>query len=114
VLPSKKDGPKPIIARFYCWEIRALVFKMKKEFAPKEMAMDGRRQGNNNQQRPRYLYQIFDDLTRANFLKMKALGDDQRVEQCWAVNGQLRFKLVNSQEIKKVFSVFDPIDEILK
>jgi hypothetical protein len=119
VLPSKKDGPKPIIARFYCREIRALVFKLKKEFAPKEVAQaaqaghDGRRPGQQTS-RPRYLYQIFDDLTRANFLKMKAIGDDQRVEQCWAVNGQLRFKLVDCQEIKRVFSVYDTIDEILK
>jgi predicted nuclease with TOPRIM domain len=38
ILPTKKNGPKPIIARFYCREIRALVFKLRKEFAPKEPA----------------------------------------------------------------------------
>jgi hypothetical protein len=60
------------------------------------------------------MYQIYDDLTRANFSKMRAISDDSRVDQCWAVNGQLRFKLVNSQVIQKVFSIFDSIEDIIK
>jgi hypothetical protein len=115
ILPSKKEGPKPVIARFYCREIRALVFKLKKEFAPREeSAATTRRQGNEQRPRPRYMFQIFDDLTRANFAKMRAISDDSRVDQCWAVNGQLRYRLVDSQEIKKVYSIFDSIEDILK
>jgi regulator of replication initiation timing len=117
ILPTKKDGAKPIIARFYCREIRALIFKLKKEFAPKEdnaATMTTRRQGSDQRPRARFLYQVFDDLTRANFSKMRAISDDSRVDQCWAVNGQLRFKLVNSQEVKKVTSIYDSIEEILQ
>ena len=54
-----------------------------------------------------------DDLTRTNFLKMKAIGDDKRVHQCWANNGQLKFKLVDSTQVRKVFNVFDSIDQIV-
>jgi hypothetical protein len=117
ILPSKKEGPKPVIARFFCREIRALIFKLKKEFAPKEEnpAITTRRQGSSEQrQRPRYQFQIFDDLTRANFAKMRAISDDSRVDQCWAVNGQLRFRLVDSQEIRKVSSIYDSIEDIIK
>jgi dGTP triphosphohydrolase len=114
ILPSKKDGPKPIIARFYCREIRALIFKLRKEFAPKEEKTPATRSQGNERPRPRYMHQIYDDLTRANFSKMRAISDDSRVDQCWAVNGQLRFKLVNSQEIRKVYSIFDSIEDIIK
>jgi dGTP triphosphohydrolase len=115
ILPTKKDGAKPIIARFYCREIRALIFKLKKEFAPKEESgAVTRRQGGDQRMKTRFMYQIFDDLTRANFSKMRAIGDDSRVDQCWAVNGQLRFRLVDSNEIRKVSSIFDSIEDILK
>ena len=54
-----------------------------------------------------------DDLTRTNFLKMKAIGDDKRVHQCWATIGQLKFRLVDSEQVRKVHNVFDTIDQIL-
>jgi hypothetical protein len=114
ILPYKKSGPKPIIARFYCRETRALVFKLKKEFAPKETTPTTRSQGNDRGQRTRFLYQIYDDLTRANFSKMRAIGDDNRVDQCWAVNGQLKFRLKDSQVIMKVSSIYDSIEDILR
>jgi hypothetical protein len=44
---------------------------------------------------------------------MKAIGADKRVQSCWSFNGQLRYKLVNETEIRKVVSVFDGIDTIL-
>jgi hypothetical protein len=115
ILPSKKDGPKPIIARFYCREIRALIFRLKKQYAPRSAPNESRRRGDApaTSTPGRLLYQIFDDLTKTNFIKMKTIGDDTRVEQCWAANGQLKFKLVGSQQIKKVISVFDSIDHII-
>jgi hypothetical protein len=116
ILPSKRDGPKPIIARFYCREIRALVFKLKKQYAPRAPATETRNTRNGSQSSPspgKLLYQIFDDLTKTNFLKMKAIGDDNRVEQCWAANGQLKFKLVGNQQVRRVISVFDSIDKII-
>jgi hypothetical protein len=45
---------------------------------------------------------------------MKKIGDDSRVEQCWAANGQLKFKLTGSQQIRRVVSVFDSIEHIIE
>ena len=59
----------------------------------------------------RLRYQMYDDLTKTNFKKMKAIGDDKRVDQCWSTNGQLKFKLVGSPTVKTVKSVFDSIDD---
>jgi hypothetical protein len=114
ILPTKKQGPKPIIARFYCREIRALVFKIRKEFAPKETAPATRSQGNDERPKTRYLYQVYDDLTRANFHKMRAISNDDRVDQCWAVNGQLKLRLKDSQEIIRVNSIYDSLEDILR
>jgi hypothetical protein len=115
ILPSRKDGPKPIIARFFCREIRAIIFKLKKQYAPRAEATEQRRRGDapSPPQQGRLLYQVFDDLTKTNFIQMKKIGDDDRVEQCWAANGQLRFKLVGNPQIRRVTSVFDSIDHII-
>ena len=115
ILPAKDNVVKSIIARFYCRDMRALCFMLRKEFAPKEVITRAatRNSGAQDNSRPRYLYQMYDDLTRTNFLKIKAIGDDKRVHQCWANNGQLKFKLVDSTQVRKVFNVFDSINQIV-
>ena len=45
---------------------------------------------------------------------MRAISQDDRVLACWSVNGQLRFKLKESNVIKKVQSILDPLDVILR
>ena len=62
----------------------------------------------------RYRYPLYDDLTKANLSKMRAISQDDRVLACWTVNGQIRFKLKSSNVVKKVTSIFDPLDVILK
>ena len=72
---------------------------------------------------------MYDDLTRINFKKMKAIGDDKGVDQCWSTNGQIKFKLVDqcwsincqikfklvgSATVKTVKQVFDSIDNIIR
>ena len=115
ILPAKDNAVKSIIARFYCRDMRALCFMLRKEFAPKEAVTRAatRTSGALDTSRPKYLYQMYDDLTRTNFLKMKAIVDDKRVHQCWATNGQLKFRLVDSEQVRKVHNVFDTIDQIL-
>ena len=116
VLPSKNNKINPVIARFYCRDMRALIFKLKKEFAPREQTGAATRSsstGDGPQRPARLRCQIYDDLTRVNFQKMKAIGDDKRVDSCWSANGQLKFKLVGSQQVRNVSSVFASIDEIV-
>ena len=109
--------------------MRALIFRLKKEFAPREkdgattrsnVAGDGPARnssvvgaGPSKPLTARLKYQIYDDLTKVNFQKMKAIGADKRVAQCWSANGQIKFKLVGGQTVKSVKSVYDPIDTIL-
>jgi uncharacterized protein YoxC len=114
VLPGKQGHHKPIIMRFYNRNLRNLVFKHKKEAAPRSTG-SGRGSGGAGQERTgRLLYPLYDDLTRANYMKMKAIGQDERVQACWTVGGQIRFKLHESEVVKKVGSILDPIDKILK
>jgi hypothetical protein len=59
-------------------------------------------------------FPFYEDLTRDNFLKMKALAADQRVTACWSVGGQLRFRLSTSPEVvHRVKSVYDSVDAII-
>jgi hypothetical protein len=102
-LPARGAGPKPIIVRFFNRNIKSVLFKHRKEFAPKDSSS-----------RPRYIYPFFDDLTKDNFSKMKQLQDDPRVESCWSAGGNLRVKMADSSIIKRVTSVYQSNDEILK
>ena len=120
VLPAKDKAAKPVITRFYCRDMRALVFKLKKEFAPRDSARATTRSSSagagESPSRPaaRLRYQMYDDLTRINFKKMKAIGDDKQGDQCWSTNDQIKFKLVGSATVKTVKQVFDSIDNIIR
>jgi hypothetical protein len=103
-LPGKSDRPKPIIVRFFNRNLKAVLFKHRKEFAA--TAKDG--------QRTRYLHPFHDDLTRDTFNKMKQLQGDQRVQSCWSTGGALRYKLVDCNIIRRVPSVYMSNEDILK
>ena len=62
----------------------------------------------------RYKYPLYDDLTKANLSKMRAIAQDDRVLAAWTVNGQIRFRLKNSDAVRRVNSILDPLEEILK
>jgi len=100
-----KDGAiKPIIARFFLREIRSLVFRHKKAYAPK--VADGPTKGH-------YKYSVFEDLTALTFAKMRALAADARVAASWTAHGQIRFRLVDDPTVRRVSSVLDPLSKIL-
>jgi hypothetical protein len=108
VLPAPKPGViKPIICRFLNRDYRAVCFRLKKEFAT-------RATGDVGDKRPRYAYPFYEDLSAATFKKMKELQADPRVESCWSINGQLRFRLSGSDVIKRVNQIMDPVETILK
>jgi uncharacterized coiled-coil protein SlyX len=104
-LPGRGDKPKPIIVRFFNRNIKALLFKHRKEFPTKTTA-DGAR--------PKYSHPFHDDLTRDTFLKLKQMQADPRIQSCWSTGGSLRYKLVDSEIVKRVPSVYLSNDEILK
>jgi hypothetical protein len=104
VLRAKEGTTKPVIARFYARDLRALVFKHKKAHAPKH---------TSGPHKDRFKFQLFEDLTGTNFKKMRALAADERVAACWSAGGQIRFRLLDDTAIKRVDNVFDPIDKII-
>jgi len=132
VLPGKPGQPKPIIMHFFNRQVRNLCFQLKKDFAARETprgasgreggGAETRRRGGEQQvngggghEGPgRYRYPLYDDLTKANLAKLRAISQDSRVQACWSVNGQIRFKLKDSNVVKKLNSVLEPLDDILK
>jgi hypothetical protein len=108
VLPASKPGAtKPIICRFLNTDYRAVCFRLKKEFAT-------RAPGESSDKRPRYAHPFYEDLSAATFKKMKEIQADPRVESCWSINGQLRFRLTSSDAVKRVNHILDPLDSIIK
>jgi uncharacterized protein YoxC len=114
VLPGKQGYPKPIIMRFYNRNLRNLIFKHKRESAPRGTGPGRSGGGGASERTGRHLYPLYDDLTRANYMRMKTIGQDERVQACWSVGGQIRFRLQDSEAIRKVTSILDPLDKILR
>jgi hypothetical protein len=128
VLPGKPGSPKPIIMRFYSRTLKAVCFRFRREFAPREpktgrpatrsgsgQESDGAVGGGerNGENRGRYAFPLYEDLTRTNLAKLKAISADSRTQSCWSINGIIKFKLVNSNEIRKVGNILDSLDTIL-
>jgi uncharacterized protein YoxC len=113
VLPGKPGQPRPVIMRFYSRNIRSLCFQFKRDFAPREQPT-GRGGGQEVNNRGRFIYPIYDDLTKPTLNKMRAIQQDERVQACWTVNGRIHFKLKDSDSVRKVVSILDPLDLILK
>jgi hypothetical protein len=115
ILPCKPGSIPPIIARFYSRPIRALIFRLKKEFAPRQQSEPGAGASTRGKDRSvsKMKYLLFEDLTRPTFNKMRALSQHDTVESCWSVSGTLRYKLVNDSNIYKVKSVFATVEQIL-
>ncbi len=126
VLPGKPGLPKPIIMRFFSRSIRNMCFQFKRDHAEREPEVgggaDGRRSGGSGrgsgggeaERRGRFRFPLYDDLTKLNLTKMRSISQDERVQACWTVNGSIRFKLKDSDSVRKVVSITDPLDMILK
>ncbi len=114
VLPGKPGLPRPIIMRFFSRNIRSLCFQFKKECAPREAAQGGGGGQGESGRLGRFLYPLYDDLTKPTLHKMRAIQQDERVMACWTVNGKIHFRMKDSDSVRKVVSIQDPLDVILK
>ena len=104
ILPARDSGkPKPIIARFYSRNLRAMIFQLKKEFGVKTSSSSSTLK-----------YPIYEDLTKPAFQLLRALADDQRTGAVWSVGGTIKYKLAGSSEVRRVTCVLDSIEDILK
>jgi hypothetical protein len=137
VLPGPVGFPKQIIIRFYNRNLRDICFRLKKYYAPREEARSpggggtsggsgggvgdsewgppGREAAGGFEGRGKYCFPLYEDLIRAAFQKMRAISKDSRVKACWSTKGQIKFILhSNLNEVKRVSSLLDPLDTILK
>lgn len=110
ILPGKDGRPKPIIARFFCRNDRALMFKWKRDFAPRAPSIIP----GSRFKSPRMLYPIYEDLTKDNFNFLRTLSADSRTTACWSVGGLIRYKTANSDIPKKVADIYKPIEDLFK
>ncbi len=124
VLPGKEGSNKPIITRFYNRYLRSVCLRHKREHATRTTrrrtgaeglggGSESGGAGAGREERGWIAFPFFEDLTRANFAKMRSLSGDTRVQSCWSVNGTIRFKLADSSVIKKVTSIFQSNDDII-
>ena len=116
ILPGPGKN-KPIIARFYSRYWRSIVFRYRKAHAPREEAAptNTTRRGAERTERPgRLLYTFFEDLTRATFKQLQAIKACEEVTAAWTVNGVIRFKVKNKDEIFKVSSIYDTVESLTK
>ncbi len=91
ILLAKPNAEPAIICRFYSQNICALVFKLKREFAPR-LELDQPAGWDGQAARPgRFEYLVLDDLTCANFAKLRALSQHEKMFAFWSVSGSLRY-----------------------
>ena len=117
ILPGKpeehKPGEhKPIIAWFYNQELKAVCFQHKKEFATQVSAPSTA--NRDKEQAGSYCFPFYEDLTKANFTMMHTIGALKDVQSCWSVNSQIRFKMVDSTVVKKVSSIYNTVENIIR
>jgi hypothetical protein len=109
ILPAKaSDRPKPIIARFYSPNVRAMVFRLKKELAPTTTITT-----KGGERKTVHLYPIYEDLTKPAHQLLQDLLKDPRTGPVWTIGGHIRYRLKNDDTVRKEVSVFDSMDDIL-
>lgn len=112
ILPGKA-GAKPIIARFFSRYWRNLVFRNRKEFAPRENppAPNNNRSGQKGGARMKFPF--FEDLTRATFQKLGDIKKQESVVSAWTVNGSIRFRVKDDTNTYKVSYLTEEFDDIV-
>jgi hypothetical protein len=116
ILPAKNDNrPKPIIARFYSRNLRSLIFRLKREYAPTTTSPPSSASSSSSAHpgKKTFRYPIYEDLTKDTFNLLQALLKDERTGPVWTVSGNIRYKLAGDTAVKKVSSVYESVDKIL-
>jgi hypothetical protein len=112
ILPSKWPN-KPVIARFHSRFWKGLIFKHRKEFAPREEHPASTNTRSQARATTRMRYPFYEHLTSTTFRQLKEIQHHQDVHSAWTVGGVIKFRSKNSDTIYKVSSIFDTVDSIL-
>ena len=68
---------------------------------------------NSTAKGARLRFPFFEDLTRATFKKLGDIKNQERVVSAWTVNGSIRFKIKDNNNIFRVSSINESIDDIV-
>jgi hypothetical protein len=110
ILPGRGTH-KPVIVRFLSRYWRSLLFKHRREHAPREVAPTSSTSGG----RPaRMRFPFYEDLTKATFRQLKQLQADERVTSAWTVSGSIRFKVKDDDTVYKVSNIYETIEDIIE
>ena len=112
ILPARKEGNKPIILRFYSRYMRSLIFKHRKNFAPRDTRTPN--SGTGTDKPPRMKYSFFEDLSRETYAKLSEIKGLPDVLSAWTVSGSIRFKTKNSDTVYKVKSLSDTYESLVE
>jgi predicted transcriptional regulator len=113
ILPGK-GSTKPIIARFFSRYWRSLIFRYRREYAPKEDTAPSASTRGSSTRQPRPKHSLFEDLTTANFKQLQSFKQSDRIASVWSVNGVIRFKVKDCDTIFKVSSLYDTVESIIE
>jgi len=105
-IPSKKGSSPAAIVKLSSQYTRNLVFRLKKDALPKERHPETHKE--------RCKYAIFEDLSPGNHALLRTFADDRRVKSAWSYNGQVKFKMLNSETVYRAKSLTDTVDSIVK
>ncbi len=106
-LPGKDGKPKPIICRFYSRRIRTIILQCRKEFSPRAQPVA------NSRRPPPFLYPVYEDMASEAHRLLQQLIAHRDIAAAWVAGGTIRFRLSDSDNIFKVSSVFDTVDDIV-
>lgn len=104
-IPSKSTTSAPVIVKLSSASIKSLIFQHKKEALPST--------SDPVAGRPRPKYGIYEDLTPANLSQFRTISEDQRTTAVWTYNGQIKFRIRDSETIFKVRSLSDTVESLI-
>ncbi len=87
------------------------MFRLKRDYATK---LPSQTRPRARQLPAKLAFPFYEDLTTANFKKMRAIAQDDRVQSCWSVAGQLRFNRNGEERVRKVSDIHDTVDNIIR
>jgi hypothetical protein len=105
---ADKSRPPPVIVRLSSHSLKIALLRNKKQATPHVTDSD-QRLGISR-------YTIVENVTGDTARLLRSLSADARVSKVWTIEGNIRFIMEGDQSstIRRVKSIYDPVDKILK
>jgi TolA-binding protein len=110
ILPGKSNK-KPVIVRFFSRYWRSLLFKHRKEFAPRDGPAPAAAASATKPAKMRFPF--YEDLSRLTFKQLMNIQQNEQVVSAWTVSGVICFKVKDNNAVFKVSSIYDTVEELV-